>query len=95
MTGPVRPFFKPGASPVDIEPNEPQVAILLAGGLAVSDLDPHYRRVAFDSNDLRRQSEDLVWSVPLVIPHLADGMNPHDRCFIWRVQVSGVSREQR
>ena len=94
MTGPVGPLLKPCTSPAGIEPNEPQVVVLLADGLAVSDHGPHHRRVTFDSNDLRGQSEDFIWPVPVVIPHLPDGMNPHDGFFIWRVRVSGVSREQ-
>ena len=94
MTGPVGPLLEVRASPVVIEPHEPQVTVLLADGLAVLHVGPHHRRVTFDSNDLRGQSEDFIRPVPVVVPHLADGMNPHDGFFIWRVRVSGVSREQ-
>ena len=94
MTGPVGPLLEVRASPVVIEPHEPQVTVLLADGLAVLHVGPHHRRVTFDGNYLRGQSEDFVRPLPVVIPHVADGMNSHDGFFIRRVQVNGVSCEQ-
>jgi nucleoside-diphosphate-sugar epimerase len=57
---PVGPLLEPGASAVTGEPDDPQIAVLLAGRIPIADLGPDHRRRAVNSKDASDQGEDLV-----------------------------------
>src|ERR1700747_1922400 len=69
---PVGAPLEPGATAVLGEPDDPQVAVLLAGWIPVADLGPHHRRRAVDGEDAGGPGEDLVRAFSLLLPHPAD-----------------------
>ena len=57
---PVGPLLEPVAAVVTGEPDDPQIAVLLAGRISIADLGPDHRRRAVDGKDVCGQGEDLV-----------------------------------
>jgi hypothetical protein len=75
---PVGPLLEPGAAAVIGEPDDPQVAILLAGWISIADLGPDHRHRAVDGNDVCGQGEDLVRAFSFLLPHLLDRVQASD-----------------
>jgi hypothetical protein len=57
---PVGPLLEPGAAAVTGEPDDPQIAVLLARRVSIADLGPDHRRRAVDGKGVGGQGEDLV-----------------------------------
>jgi hypothetical protein len=76
---PEGPLLERTAATVLGEAHDPQVAVLLTDGGAVTDLYPHHRSVTLDRDDLAGHVEHLVGAVPLVLPHPGYGRQADDR----------------
>src|SRR5258708_16686834 len=92
-SGPVGPFLEPASAAVVIDPEDPQVAVLLAERIPVADLGPDHRGVAVDGKDAGGEGEDLVRAVPVRIPHPPDSVQARDGFFVRSVQVDGIVGE--
>ena len=62
-SGPVGPFLEPATAAVVIHPEDPQVAVLLAERIPVTNLGPDHRGVAVDGKDAGGEGEYLVRAV--------------------------------
>src|SRR5690554_6547546 len=76
---PEGPLLEGAAAPVLGDTHDPQVAVLLVDGVAVTDLHPHHRGVALDRHDLTGHVEHLAGILPLPLPHPRDGGQADDR----------------
>ena len=76
------------------EPDDPQIAVLLAGRISIADLGPDHRRPSVNSKDFSGQSEDLVRAFPFFLPHPLDRGQAVNRLFVGGLQVDSVGREQ-
>jgi len=64
------------------EPDDPQVAVLLAGWIPVADLGPHHCGRSVDGEDAGGQGEDLLRAFSFVFPHPLDRVQAGDGLFV-------------
>src|SRR3954452_22716251 len=91
LARPVRPLLEVLDPSVRGEVQHPQVAVLLAYGVAVADLQADYRVAALDRGRLRPDGEGLPF---VVQPEGADRCVPDLGLLVRRGPVAGVLGEQ-
>jgi hypothetical protein len=79
---PVGPLLEPGAAAVIGEPDDPQIAVFLAGRISAADLGPDHRRWAVDGKDVSGQGEDLVRALSSFLPHPLGRVQTGNRLFV-------------